>query len=211
MSENVVIAVFENEEEASHAFDGLFGVPEGEGYTVVEAALIKNYGNSIEVLDGFGAGEERGSFRKGIIIGSLVGVLGGPIGVILGANIGARHGALKDAARAADNASVVAVIASRIYEGEIAIAALVSEDEPAFDFAFEGYNTTIIRYDAADIADDVDRFIELQDSISEQVIEEAKADRKAARAARKEERRARIKSQLEEYSAATNRAMGYDE
>ena len=208
MSENVVIAIFEDQDEATHAYNGVFGVPEGEGYTVIEAALIKNNGNSIEVLDGFGVGEDTNNMRKGIVIGSLVGLLGGPIGVILGARIGARRGAIKDAASALDNASVVAVIAGRIYEGEVAIAALVSEDEPAFDFAFEGYNATIIRYDAADIADDVDRLIELEDTISEQVYEEIKEDRKAARAERREERRDRIRSQLDEYSAATNRAMG---
>ena len=208
MVENVVIALFDNEEEAFHAFDGIFGVPDGENYFVVEAALIRNTGNAIEVLDGFGVGEERGSIQKGIVIGSLVGLLGGPIGAIIGARIGARRGLIKDAARDLDNASVVAVVASKVYEGEIAIAALVSEEEPAFDFALEGYNVTIVRYDSADIADDVDRFIELQDSISDQVYEEIVADKKAARQERRENRRARIKAQLEEYSAATNRAMG---
>ncbi|MBO4364929.1 MAG: DUF1269 domain-containing protein [Eggerthellaceae bacterium] len=210
MSENVVIAVFEDEAEATHAYDGVFGVPEGEGYTVAEAALIKNNGYSIEVLRGFGIGEDEDHMRKGIVIGSLVGLLGGPIGIILGAQIGARKGAIIDAANAVDNASVVAVIASRIYEGEIAIAALVSEDEPAFDFAFEGYNATIVRYDAADIADDVDRLIELETAVCEQMFEQIDADVQAEREERREERRARIKAQLEEYSAATNRAMGYE-
>lgn len=208
MKENVVIAVFEDEAEATHAFDGLFGVPEGERYIVAEAALIKNNDGYIEVLNGFGYGEDDEGFKKGILIGSLVGLLGGPIGVILGASIGARKGAIEDAARSVDNASVVAVIASRIFEGEIAIAALVSEVEPAFDYAFYGYNATIMRYDAADIAEDVDHFFELQETITEQVFDEIEADRQAAREARREDRRARIKAQFEEYSAATNRSMG---
>lgn len=211
MSDNVVIAIFEDEAEAKHAFDGVRVVPEGERYTVAEAALIKNNGDSIEVLDGFGIGEDPEGLRKGIVIGSLVGLLGGPIGAIMGARFGAKKGIKADIARAADNASVVAVIASRIFEGETAIAALVTEVEPAFDYAFFGYNATILRYDAADIAEDVDHLIELEETICEQVAEDVVADRQAAREERREERRARIKSQLEEYSAATNRAMGFDE
>lgn len=85
---------------------------------------------------------------------------------------------------------------------------MVGEDEPAFDAAFADYKTTILRYDAADIADDVDRLYDLEAEISNQVIEEIKADRKAARQDRREERREKIKAQLEEYAEATNRAMG---
>ena len=97
-----------------------------------------------------------------------------------------------------------------MYAREIAIAALVSEEEPAFDAAFEEYGeVTIIRYDATDIAEDVAQLYQLEAAIGEQVLDEVKADRKEARAARREERRARIHAQLEEYAAATNRTMGY--
>ena len=53
------------------------------------------------------------------------------------------------------NTNLAAVLMSKLYEGEIAIAALVSEEEPAFDAGFANYKATIARYDAADIADDV--------------------------------------------------------
>ena len=124
--------------------------------------------------------------------------------------MGAVAGGMSDAGRALDTTSVVAMVASKIYEGEIAIAALVGEDEPAFDAVFEGHKTTIIRYDAADIADDVDRLYELGAAISNQVIEEVKADRRVERADRREERRAKLKAQFEEYEAATNRSLGIE-
>lgn len=208
MNNNVAIVLFEVESEAFQAFTELYKKPVGEGYTVPEAALIRNKANNIEVCDSFTPAPEGTSTATGIVIGSLVGILGGPIGVILGASLGAQAGIVSDTARAIDNVSVVAVVADKIYEGETAIVALVGEDEPAFDAAFADYKTTILRYDAADIADDVDRLYDLEAEISNQVIEEIKADRKAARQDRREERREKIKAQLEEYAEATNRTMG---
>lgn len=208
MQNNVVVTIFNVESEAYQAFSELSKANVGEGYVVPEAALIKNVANTIELIDAFSVEGTSDGLARGVVIGSLVGVLGGPIGVILGASMGAQIGTVSDAGRAMDNYSVVAVVANKLFEGEIAIAALVSEDEPAFDAVFAKYETTVLRFDAADIADDVDRFYELEAAISEQVIQEAKADRKAARQERRAERRARIKDQLEEYAAATNRAMG---
>lgn len=210
MSNNVVIAIFEVESEAFQAFSELRNAPSGEGYFAPEAALIKNKDNAIEVCDAYGYGAPDAGTTKGIVIGSLVGILGGPVGVILGAATGAWVGSVSDGGRALDTASAVAVVASKIYEGEVAIAALVGEDEPAFDAAFANYRTTIVRYDAADIADDVDRLYDLGAEISNQVLAEVKADRKAERADRREERRAKIKAQFEEYAAATNRSMGFE-
>ena len=208
MQNNVVIAIFDVESEAYQAFSELKKTNAGEGYVVPEAVLFKNENGTINVIDGFSITPVDSGTAQGIVIGSLMGVIGGPIGVILGASLGAQAGMASDSGRALGNASVVAVVASKIFEGEIAIAALVGEDEPAFDAAFADFKTTIVRYDAADVADDVDRLYELEAEISNQVLEEVKADRKAARAERREERRAKIKADLEEYAEATNRTMG---
>ncbi|MBO4353091.1 MAG: DUF1269 domain-containing protein [Eggerthellaceae bacterium] len=210
MNNNVVIAIFDVESEAFQAFSELRKMPAGEGYFVPEAALIKNKDNAIELCESFGTGSPDAGTTTGIVVGSLVGVLGGPIGVILGAATGAWAGGVSDADYALDTASAVAVVASKIYEGEIAIAALVSEDEPAFDAAFDGYKTTIVRYDAADIAADVDRLYDLGAEISNQVLAEVKAERKAEREDLREELHAKIKAQFEEYEAATNRSMGME-
>ena len=210
MQDNVVITIFDVESEAFQAFTELRSKCAGEGYIAPEAALIKNSAGSIQVLDAFGYGAPDSGEAKGIVIGSLVGLLGGPIGVILGAATGAWAGAVSDSGRAVDTASIVAVVASKIFEGEIAIAALVQEEEPAFDAVFDAYKTTIVRYDAADIADDVDRLYELGAEISNQVLQEVKADRKEERADRREERRAKMKEQFAEYEAATNRSMGLE-
>ena len=135
---------------------------------------------------------------------------GGPLGVLLGATYGAIVGGTVDTATAVDNLSAVEVLAGKIYEGETAIVALVQEEEPAFDAAFEKYQVSTIRYDAADIIDDVNRAYDLQAEISNQALQELRADRKAEKAARREERLAELKAKFEEYEAATNRSMGFE-
>ena len=208
MKNNVVITIFEVESEAYQAFSQLKRESVGKGYTAPEAALIKNKANTIDVIDGYGFDPVDADESMGMVIGSLVGILGGPVGVILGAATGALAGSVSDDNRAINNASVVAAVAGKIYEGEIAIAALVQEEEPAFDAVFADYKTTIVRYDAVDIADDAERLKDLGAELTNQVIEEVKADRKAERADRREEHRENIKTGFDEYVEATNRAMG---
>ena len=144
--ENVVTAIFEVESEAYKAFTELRNKPFGEGYTVAEASLLKREGDNIVIAEAFdAAGVTSDDTATGMIVGSLVGILGGPLGVLLGAGTGALVGGTYDSIDAADSASMLEVTASKLYENEVAIVALVQEDEPAFDAAFEGYETTIIR------------------------------------------------------------------
>lgn len=208
--ENVVVAIFSVESEAFQAFTELRQMPRGTGYFAAEAALLKNKEGVTTMVDGFGMRPVDAGSSKGIVIGSLVGILGGPIGVLLGASYGALVGGTADAANALDKLTSVEVIAGKIYEGETAIVALVKEEEPAFDAAFSKYQATIIRYDAADIIEDVDRAYEVQAEIGNQVREQLRIERKEEKAARREERRAALKAKFEEYEAATNRSMGFE-
>ena len=208
--ENVVVSIFSVESEAFQAFTELRQMPLGENYTVAEAALLKNSNGITTVEDAFGMKPVDAGQTKGIVIGSLVGILGGPLGVLLGASYGAIVGGTVDSAKALDQLSAIEILAGKIYEGETAIVALVQEEEPAFDAAFAKYETTVLRYDAADIIDDIDRAYELQAELSNQAIEQLRADRKADRKARREERREELKAHFAEYEAATNRSMGIE-
>ena len=200
MKNNVVITIFEVESEAFQAFAELRARHTGAGYTAVEAALVRNKEGRIDMLDGFSLDAAVGDdTAMGIVIGSLVGILGGPIGVILGAGIGGLAGNASDADRAIDTANAVAVVADKLFEGETAIVALVQEDEPAFDVVFSGFKTTIIRYDAADIAADAEDLRKLEEQISQEVEDQMKAERKADRAERKAERKAKFEAQVDEY------------
>ena len=209
MKNNVVVTIFEVESEAFQAFTELRSKISGAGYTAAEAALVRNKEGRIDMLDGFSLGPAAGDdTATGILIGSLIGVLGGPIGVILGASIGGLAGSASDTDRAVDTVNAVAVVADKLFEGETAIVALVQEDEPAFDAVFSGYKTTIVRYDAADIAADVDELRKIEEKVSEDVADQMKAARKAERAERKAEHKAKFDAQVDEYVAATNRTMG---
>lgn len=208
--ENVVVSVFTVESEAFQAFTELRKMPMGEGYTVIEAGLLKNKDGITTMEDAFGMRAADAGEMKGIVIGSLAGILGGPLGVLLGASYGAIVGSTVDTAAAVDNFSAIEVLARKLYDGEVAIIALVQEEEPAFDAAFAKFQTTTIRYDAADILDDVDRAYEIQADLSNQAVQQIRAERKADWEARREERRADLKAKFEEYEAATNRSMGIE-
>ena len=205
MKNNVVVAVFEVESEAFQAFTELRTKITGAGYTAAEAALLRNKEGRIDMVDGYTLGPVAGDdTAMGIMIGSLVGILGGPIGVILGASIGGLAGSASDTDRAVDSVNAVAVVADKLYEGETAIVALVQEEEPAFDVVFSGYKTTIIRYDAADIAADVEELRKLEEQVSAEVADQMKAERKADRAERKAEHEEKVSNRIDQFIEATD-------
>lgn len=208
--ENVVVSIFPVESEAFQAFTELRQVPKGEGYDAIEAVLFKNSDGIVIMQDCFALRPLDAGETKGLVIGSLVGVLGGPLGVLLGASYGAIVGGSVDRAKAADKLTAMEVLAGKIYEGETAIVALVKEEEPAFDAAFAKFQTTIIRYDAADIMEEVDHAYEVQAEMNKEALEQLRSERKADREERREARRADLKAKFEEYEAATNRSMGFE-
>lgn len=179
--------------EAYQAFTNLRNKPFGENYIVAEAALTKHEGDAIAVVDSFDAvGATSNDTATGMMVGSIVGILGGPLGVLLGASIGAMTGSMLDTADAVDSVSMFEVTALKLYENEAAIIALVQEEEPTFDAAFEGFETTIIRHFAADVYDEVERAREVEAELVNQAKQQLRADKKAARKERREERKANI-------------------
>lgn len=208
--ENVVVSIFPVESEAFQAFTELRQKPYGEDYEAVEAVLFKNRDGITIVEDCYAVKPLDAGETKGLVIGSLVGVLGGPLGVLLGASYGAIVGGAADTAKAADMLTGIEVLAGKVYEGETAIVALVKEEEPAFDAAFEKFEKTTIRYDAADIMAEVDRAYEIQADMNRQALAQLREDRKAGWEERREARRADLKAKFEEYEAATNRSMGFE-
>lgn len=208
--ENVVLSIFGVESEAFQAFSELRGAPTGVNYVVAEAALLKNEKGRVSAVDAFAIdGKTEDDTAAGAVIGALVGVLGGPIGVILGAGIGALTGSAIDTDDALDTLSAVEVVADKLFEGETAIVALVREEEPAFDAAFQKYQTTIIRYDAADVAADVDRANEIQADMANQARAQLRAEHKEERAARREERKEAIKENFDKYAELTYEAASF--
>ena len=189
--ENVVTAIFEVESEAYKAFTEIRNKPFGDNYVVAEASLLKRTGDAIAVADSFdAAGVTEDDTATGMVIGSLLGILGGPLGVILGASAGALIGSINDTDDAIDSVSMLEITAAKLYDGEVAIVALVQEEEPAFDAAFAGYQATIVRHFAADVMDEVDLARDAAKDFENQLHAQLKADRKAERADKRAERKA---------------------
>ena len=220
---NVVTVVFDVESEAYKAFSELRAQPVGEGYNVAEASLIKREGDTIKVADGFdAAGTSGDDTAAGMVIGAFVGVLGGPIGVLLGAGIGSLIGNAKDSKDADDSLSMLEVTVSKLYDGEVAIVALLQEEEPAFDAVFAEYKTTIYRQYAEDVKKEVELAREKAKDFENQIRGELQAEKKAAKEARKAERaekRAERKAEFDEakdianaqFTTSTKEAMGTED
>ncbi|MBO7675833.1 MAG: DUF1269 domain-containing protein [Atopobiaceae bacterium] len=200
--ENVVTAIFEVESEAYKAFSEIRTKPFGEAYAVAEASLLKREGDTITIVDAFdAAGVTSDDTATGMIVGSLVGILGGPLGVLLGAGTGALIGSTYDSVDAIDSASLLEVTAAKLYDGEVAIVALVQEDEPAFDAAFADYETTIVRHFAVDVIEEVDLARQATADFENQLRAQLRAERKAERADKREERKSKVKARFEELKA----------
>ena len=214
--DNVVTVVFDNEAEAYKAFTELRQAPVGKGYTVAEAALLKREDKAINVVETFDAGGVTSDdTATGILVGSIVGILGGPLGILLGAGAGALIGSAYDRKDTIDSASMLEVTASKLYDGETAIIALVQEDEPAFDAPFASYQTTIIRHFAVDVIKEVDLAREATADFANQVHAQLSTERKAEKAEAIEERKAKVearfaevKAQHEERKATLDEAKG---
>ena len=211
--ENVVTAIFEVESEAYKAFTELRNKPFGEGYSVAEASLLKREGDAIIIADAFDAAAiTSDDTATGIVIGSLVGILGGPLGVLLGAGAGALIGGAYDSADTVNSASMLEITASKLYDGEVAIIALVQEDEPAFDAAFEGYETTIVRHFAVDVINEVELAREATADFENQLRAQLRAERKAEKAEKREERSNKIKAHFEKVKTKrAERKAAFDE
>lgn len=200
--ENVVTAIFDIESEAYQAFAELKNLPFGEGYVVAEAALLKREGDAIVLADCFDAASVTSDdTAAGMIVGSLVGILGGPLGVLLGAGAGALIGSRADAADTLNSMSLLEVAAAKLLDGETAIIALVQEEEPAFDAAFEKYQTTIIRHFAVDVMYEVELGREIVADLANQAKERIRAERKAEKEEKRADRKASIVARFEALKA----------
>ena len=192
MTENLVVSIFEVESEAYQAMTILKQSPILEDTFVKQAVLVKKDGDDIKDLDYFDTGADTmDGFALGGMLGALVGVLGGPIGVLLGASYGMLAGGSVDALDALDNASLIEQIIDKLQDGEVAIIALVNEeDESILDKSLENYKTITARFDAAVVAAEVEEAMETEKELERQ-----------ARAALRKEKSDEFKSKVEKHRA----------
>ena len=203
MAQNIVVGLFEVESEAYQALTELRQYPGDNNSYLSAAALAKKQNGSLTVLDGFDTGSDTmDDMAVGGLIGTLVGILGGPIGMLLGGSTGLLIGSIMDTDDAVMNNSMLEQIASVMQDGEIAIVGLAyEENEEILNAKLNKFKTTVIRFDAATVAAEVEEAERLQDEMARQAREDLRDEKKAERKAKREEKKAKLSEDWENFKA----------
>ncbi len=200
---NVVTVLFDVDSEAYKAFAGLRARTGNPAYLVSEAVLLTKENGQTKIVEAIDTGlNTDDDTATGMLVGSLAGIIGGPLGVLLGAGVGALAGSVVDTADAREDVSLIELVASKLYDGETVIIALVQENPVgAFDTLFDDYGCTIVREDVAIIADEVEQAREAEKELERQARANMRAQKKADHKAKVDERKAAIDARFEELKA----------
>lgn len=198
--ENVLIVYFNVESEGYQAFSELSHdtFSKDDKSTLIEqASLIKRENGNIIEKDAFHQEIHR---NEGIVIGtiagSLLGILGGPLGVLLGMGVGATIGSLASFDDE-ENEGLLQSVSTRLQDNDVAILAVVQEDdETLLDNYFAKFDTTIVRYDAHVIEEEIEYAEELQKELARQARAQMKEERSEERKRKVEEKRSQIKARF---------------
>ena len=179
MKENLILANYKVESEAYQALSELKRETTNANYTISQAVIVKKENDKLTIMDGFVNGAMNGDDTwKGSLIGSLVGVLGGPLGVLLGGSMGMLIGGAVDANDMADNASLLEKAGDSIFNGGTAIILLAQEEyETALTAKLNNFEVSITRFDAAEVAAEVEHAREIEKQMAKEAREKIRAER----------------------------------
>lgn len=196
--ENVVAILFDVESEAYQAFSELKKFPGSNSYVISQMGLVKVQDGRPVLLEGFDSGADTtDDTLAGGLIGSLVGILGGPLGVLLGGSMGVLAGMAADADDAVKNMSVLERVCEKMYDGETIITALVQEtDEAELNGKTGKFKTTILRFDAAVIAEEMERAAQMQREMAKDAKRKLREEKSGERKQLAEEKRAKIQAEF---------------
>ena len=182
MKENLILADYKVESEAYQALSELKRETVNANYTISQAVIVKKENDKLTIMDGFVNGAIAGDDTwKGGLIGSLVGILGGPLGVLLGGSMGMLVGGALDANDMADNASLLEKAGDSILNGETAIILLAQEEyETALTAKLNDFEVTITRFDAAEVAAEVEHAREVEKQMAREAREKMREERSEA-------------------------------
>ena len=203
MTTNIVVSLFEVESEAYQAMTQLKQYPGDDRSFVSAAVLVKKENGVLRTLDAYDSGAHTtDDTAVGGLVGALFGVLGGPIGVLLGGSYGLLVGYLLDADDTMTGVSLLEQIAQKTEEGEVAIIGLVfEEDEAILDQKLSGFKTIIARFDAADVAAEVEEARMLEDEMARQARKELRDEKKAARKEKRAEKKEKLSAEWAGFKA----------
>lgn len=198
--ESIICAVFKVESEGYQALTELKQAPVTNACVVSQAALVRKSGGRVTILDSFDTGMETANDTAvGGLVGGLLGIMGGPIGVLLTGSMGALVGSVMDTDDALYNASLMEKVTEQFVDGEVAVIALAQEAEDgAMKNRLSKFDVSVVREDAAGVAEEVRRAQELQKEMEREAKKRLREEKKAERSAAIEERREKMKADFEE-------------
>ncbi|HFI0235547.1 TPA: DUF1269 domain-containing protein [Streptococcus suis] len=201
--ENIVVSIFRVESEAFQAFSELKQFGQTENTKLAQVSIVKAEDGSVKVKDSFDLMNSVGNdYFEGGLMGSLIGILGGPLGVLFGfvagGTIGASIGLDKELAKSA----LITTVSEKLTNGEVAIIALVQEnDESVLNAIFEKYQTIIARWDVATVSAEVESALEIQQDLAHQAKARLISDKKEARHEKFDKLKADIKEKFDKLKA----------
>ena len=201
--ENIIVVTFEVESEAYQAFSELKANTYNDSYVISQAALAKNSGGRIEALDWFNVGGVANDDAiLGGVLGALIGIVGGPIGMLLGGSYGALVGSTVDLLDADQNNSMMEHVMGCVTDGATVLIAMVQEEEPsAFNANFAKYQSEVTRFDAAEIAVEVEEAQIMEEELAIQARKQARQERKEALQEKIAERQAKLQAEFKDLKA----------
>ena len=178
MKENLILVNYKVESEAYQALSELKRETSNANYTISQAAIVKKENGTLNIMDGFVNGAMTGDDTWK---GSLVGILGGPLGVLLGGSMGMLIGGAVDANDMAENASLLEKAGDSILDGETAIILLAQEEyETALTAKLNNFDVSITRFDAAEVAAEVEHAREIEKQMAKEAREKMREERSEA-------------------------------
>lgn len=173
---NVLTVVFDIESEAYQAFSELKSFKQDNDTQIAQIALVKNEDGKITIKDSIDFDDASRDYATvGGIIGGLLGILSGPIGVIIGYGIGSLAGAASGSMTDASDNSLIEEVTTKLLDGEVAVIALVhEEDESILNHVFAPYKTNIMRWDALALAREVELAGQVQEDLNERRLNHLK-------------------------------------
>lgn len=171
---DVLTVVFNIESEAYQAFSELKAFKQDNYTQIAQIALVKNENGKITIKDSVDFDDTSREYATiGGIVGGLIGILSGPIGVIIGYGIGSLAGAASGSMTDATDNSLIEEVTTKLLEGDVAVIALVhEEDENILNHVFAPYKTNIMRWDAVALAREVELAGQVQDELYDKVQED---------------------------------------
>ena len=198
--ENVLIIYFNVESEGYQAFSEIShsAFSKDKSTIIEQASLIKRENGNIIAKEVLHNGKERNEdIIVGSIIGGFLGVLAGPLGVLLGMGVGATIGSLTSLDDTEEYEGLIQSVSTRLQDNDVAILAVVQEEDEAFlDNYFAKFDTTIVRYDAHVIEEEIEYAEDLQKELARQVRVQMRRERSEERKRKVEEKRLEVKARF---------------